>query len=325
MNMRTCPRQLGCGHYSVFILLFAVVLIAAPAGCADVASSRMGSESSRNVSSSGAIAARAAQSTEGSAGFVETSAAYQTAFQVEGPADDRPAQQKIIYEAQIALVVDDLAATESALTRLLNAADGYIAESNVAGRQGDQLSGTWRVRVPVGEFDSFLGAVAKLGVTENRQQTAQDVSEEFVDLEARLSTQQELERRIVELLDSTSDKISDVIEVEQQLARVRGEIEQMEGRLRYLTNRVALTTVTITVREERDYVPPEAPTYTAQIAQSWNGSLEALRQFGQSLGLAIVAAAPWLVVAGIVAAPVGLVFAKRRRSATRTSNVAADV
>jgi uncharacterized coiled-coil protein SlyX len=271
------------------------------------------------IASTGATPADAPLS-ESSLALDDANKRYQTAFQIETPAG-QPANdlRRIIYEAQISLVVDNLGEVESALLKLLADSDGYVADSNVNGRQGDQLTATWRVRVPVTGFESFLAAVGKLGVTENRQQTAQDVSEEFVDIEARLATQKELERRIVELLASADDKIEDILEVERELARVRGEIEQMEGRLRYLTDRVDLTTVTISVREQRDYVPPEAPTFVTRVGQSWDGSIDALRQFGEELGLAIVASVPWVGMASVVAAPVGLVFASRRRAARRAS------
>jgi uncharacterized coiled-coil protein SlyX len=211
--------------------------------------------------------------------------------------------RRIIYEAQLALVVDDLSHVEAAIVRLLEQHDGYVADSSVTGRQGEQLTGRWQVRVPVDRFQAFLAAAAKLGVAENRQQTAQDVSEEFVDLGARIANSKRLEARIVELLDSASGKITDVIEVEQQLARVRGEIEQMEGRLRYLTNRTDLTTVTITAREERDYVPPAAPTFATRVHDAWGNSLDALRSFGENVGLAIVAATPWVAILAVVVGP----------------------
>jgi hypothetical protein len=239
---------------------------------------------------------------------------YLTALQIETQ-DGQPLDRKIIYEAQIALVVDDLGTTESSVVALLDEFDGYVAESNLAGRQGDQLTGTWRVRIPVERFEEFLGALAKLGVTEHRQQTAQDVSEEFVDLEARIANQKKLEERIVALLDQTNDKIADVIEVEQQLARVRGEIEQMEGRLRYLTNRTELTTVSITAREERDYVPPEAPTFTTRITDAWGDSLAGIVEFGQRLTIAAVAAAPWLAMLAVVLGPAAWSLSRRRKSA----------
>jgi hypothetical protein len=155
----------------------------------------------------------------------------------------------------------------------------------------------------VDRFESFLDAVSELGVPESRGQTAQDVTEEYVDLEARIANKKRLEQRILQLLEDSHGKIKEVLEVERELARVRGEVERMEGRLRYLTNRTELTTVTILAREQRDYVPPEAPTFLFQIRWAWTSSLLALKNFGKGLTLAVVFVFPWLLVILVVVAP----------------------
>jgi neutral trehalase len=126
------------------------------------------------------------------------------------------------------------------------------------------------VRIPVEKYEEFLLGLEKLGIPEHRTQTAQDVTEEFVDLEARIANKRKLEQRILQLVEDRDGKINDVIDVERELARVREEIERMEGRMRYLSNRAALTTVTITVREEKDYVPPQAPSFTSRIGTAWS-------------------------------------------------------
>jgi cell division septum initiation protein DivIVA len=225
-------------------------------------------------------------------------------------------QRRIIYDANVSLVVKDMTQTETQIASLLKKADGYVAEANVDRRQGEQLTAVWRVRVPVGQFDSFLDAVSKLGVAENRKQTAQDITEEFVDLEAQIKNKKQLEERIVALIKDASGKIKDVIEIEHELARVRGEIEQMEGRLRYLTNRTDFTTVSISARVEENYVPPAAPSFASRIAQAWGMSVDALKDFGEQLTIAVVYAFPWLVVLGVVAVPVFL-FARKRTAASR--------
>ena len=212
-------------------------------------------------------------------------------------------ERRIVYEAQMTLVVDDLPKTEKELTSLVQEQGGYFADASVDRQQGERLSGRWQVRIPVAQFEAFLDAVSKLGVPEVRRQTAQDVTEEFVDLKARIANKKRLEDRIVELLDTNDGKIKDVIEVERELARVRSEIEQMEGRLRYLTDRTEMTTVTITAREERDYVPPKAPTFGSRISGAWSGSLLALRKFGENFVVAIVYLGPWLVIGGVLFVP----------------------
>jgi hypothetical protein len=225
------------------------------------------------------------------------------------------APRKIIYEAEISLVVKKMAETEAQITKLLKQHDGYVADANVDRRQGEELTGRWKVRVPAGQFDAFLDEVSKLGIAESRRQTAQDVTEEFVDLEAQISNKKKLEERIVALLKDASGTIKDVIEVERELARVRGEVEQMEGRLRYLTNRTDLTTISIVAREEENYVPPAAPTFANRIVQAWNSSLASLRTFGERLVVAVVAAFPWLVVASAVLVPTAWYVRKRNAGA----------
>lgn len=230
--------------------------------------------------------------------------------QEAAPADQAAMERKIIYTAELTLVVEDFSKTESAVPALVSRFGGYISASHVDRTQGDRRSGSWTVRIPVDRFDDFLDAAVDLGVPENRTTQAQDVSEEFVDLEARIKNKREVERRIAKLLEDRSGDIKDVIAVETELGRVREEIERMEGRLRYLTNHTALTTVTINAREERDYVPPQAPTFTAQIGHTWTGSLEALMKAGKALTLTGVAITPWLPVTAV---PVVLSFWLVRR------------
>lgn len=230
----------------------------------------------------------------------------------EGPArgDNAALERKIIYTATITLVVEDFSKTESAVLALVERFGGYVSASHVDRTQGDHRSGRWVVRIPVARFDAFLAATADLGVPENSSTAAQDVTEEFVDLDARIKTKKEVERRIIKLLEDRSGDIKDVIAVEGELGRVREEIERMEGRLRYLKDRTALTTVTINAREERDYVPPQAPTFTAQIGQTWTGSVDALTKSGKAMTLTVVAITPWLPV---LAVPVVMSFWLVRR------------
>ena len=105
------------------------------------------------------------------------------------------------------------------------------------------------MRIPVPQFQRFVEETSRLGVSERREIQSDDVTEEYVDLEARLANKQQLEARLLELVAKRTDEIKDVIAVEAELSRVREEIERMQGRLRYLTDRVALTTVEITAYE----------------------------------------------------------------------------
>ena len=156
--------------------------------------------------------------------------------------------RKIIYTASLAVVVKDFSGVERSINELVKKYGGFVASANVSLNQGSERSGTWVLRVPVATFEDFLNASGNLGVPERREQNGQDVTEEYVDLEARIRSKKQLEERILELLADNKGEIKDVIEVERELSRVRTEIEQMEGRLRYLADRTELTTVTLMVR-----------------------------------------------------------------------------
>jgi Na+-transporting methylmalonyl-CoA/oxaloacetate decarboxylase gamma subunit len=209
--------------------------------------------------------------------------------------------------------VADFSQTESEVSELITKFGGYIAESKVDRTRGTQRTAKWVVRVPVDQLEEFLDAVVEIGVPETRDTNAQDVTEEYVDLEARIKNKREIERRVLKLLEDRSGDIKDVIAVESELGRVREEIERMEGRMRYLTNRISLTTVTITAREQQNYVPPQAPTFAAQIGQTWSGSVRTLKDFGQGLVLFVVGLAPWLPVLAFLVVPVVWLVRRLRR------------
>jgi|tagenome__1003787_1003787.scaffolds.fasta_scaffold20503328_1 uncharacterized coiled-coil protein SlyX len=219
----------------------------------------------------------------------------------------------IIFEAELNLVVTKLTDTETQINKVLKQLNGYVADSSVNRLEGEKLTGHWKVRIPVANYDSFIDQVATLGVAESRRQTAQDVSEEYVDVEAQITNKKKLEERIVALLKESNSQIKDIIEVEHELARVRGEIETMEGRLRYLSNRTEFSTVSITAREEQNYVPPAAPSFKNRIAQAWTLSVTALRDSAERLTVAAVYVAPWIAVAAVLLIPIAFIVRKRKR------------
>ena len=227
-------------------------------------------------------------------------------------AKDASVEQKIIYDAHVSLVVEDFSKTEEEMPKLIKQYDGYSADITIDQTQGSRRTGSWQARIPVERFDAFLDALSKLGIPEHWQQTARDVTEEFIDRKASIANLKRLEKETLEILDDREAKLKDVLEVKRQLAQFRLMIEKEEGRLRYLINRTDFATVTVSAREERNYVPPEAPTYTARINNSWSTSLISLRDFGQDASVAFVYSSPWLVILSVILIP-GVYWLRRRR------------
>ncbi len=220
------------------------------------------------------------------------------------------ADRKIIYTAHLNIVVENFDGIDQTLQSLTGQHEGYVHSSNLDRLRGEQRSGSWTLRIPVSRYDDFLKAINGLGVPVSQTQEADDVTEEFVDLDARIASKEKLEERIVQLLERTEDKIQHVIEVERELARVRQEIEQLKGRLRYLTDRTSMTTVHVDIREERNYQPAEAMTLSQRVSTSWENSVERFRIFCEDALVFLVGNA-LVMVSGLIILFFGwLVFRK---------------
>lgn len=228
-----------------------------------------------------------------------------------------PSGRKIVYKATLSLVVEDFGATEKSITEMVAAAGGYVAQFREDRTLGDLRGGQWVLRVPVEQFEKVLDGAAKLGVTQRRDVQSEDVSEEYVDLSARLKSTQGIEARLLELVQKKTDEVKDILTVETELGRVREEIERVEGRLRYLADRVALTTITIDAREQRQYVPPEVPSLAGKIAHTFQASLDTLWQAAEAAILLIVAIVPFLGVVLVFLVPLVLVLCWLSRRAAR--------
>lgn len=217
----------------------------------------------------------------------------------------------IIYTATVDLVVENLTSGQNKLMQLVKANDGYVAETNVGGSSGEQRTGSWKVRVPVEKYEAFMAGAQRLGELQTTNSSSQDVTAEFYDVSARIKNKQVEETRLQDLLRKATGKLTEILQVEKELSRVRGEIEQLQGRIRVLSDLSSLTTITITMREIKDYVPPAPPTFGTEIARQFSGSIAVMKGFGKGLVLLGAALLPWLPLVLLVF--FGFKWARARR------------
>jgi hypothetical protein len=206
----------------------------------------------------------------------------------------QPIERKIIYSATIEVVVKDLDVARAAVEKVVEEQKGYIAKSEVIGESGSRRTATWTLKVPAERFQASVSALAALGNTVRNSSDSQDVTEEFIDLQARIKNLKVEEETLNKILKDQVVKIEDVLKVREQIVKVRGDIERAEGRLKYLATMAAMSTITLTVREDASYVPPTAPTFGSRVTDTFDSSLRALRNFGEWAALVAVALAPWL-------------------------------
>jgi hypothetical protein len=227
---------------------------------------------------------------------------------------DAPAR-KIIYTANLDLIVDDLSQAEETLLDLVDKYKGLVAQSSITGSRGTPRQGRWRFRIPVERLKEFRREVVKLGVPETNTIDSEDVTGRYYDLEASIKTYKASEETLRKLMDKAVGKVDELLAVEKELAARREKIEQLQGEVNVLSNLSALTTVNVTFREIKNYVPPEAPTFGSRLGSTFADSVEALGGFGRGLVLIGAAIVPWLPLLAIVLIPSWIVVRRRLRRA----------
>lgn len=221
--------------------------------------------------------------------------AAQTPAHSEAEPNKLALSRKIIYDAQVDLVVKDVDATAKEVAAAVQSAGGYIAEQSVTGSPGSQRSMKWKLRVPVDQFEPLVQKVVGLGELVQNSRTSQDVTEQYYDVEARIKNKKAEEKSLTKILDERTGKLEEILKIETELSRVRGEIEQLEGKIRVLENLSSLATLTLSVRERENFEPPP-PTvadFPTQVARTWENSLHGLIDMGKAIILWTVNWAIW--------------------------------
>jgi hypothetical protein len=206
--------------------------------------------------------------------------------------------RKIKYIADVRLAVTDFDIAEKKLMDLVHAHDGVFAQSEIAGSKGAPRSGRWRIRVPVESFQSFMTTVRELGVPQVAKADSDDVTAEYVDLEARLHNKKIEEETMRGYLKDRKivAKLDDIFTIEHELVRVRGEIEQMEAQRRLIDNLTALATINIQMHEEKNFIPPQEPTFAAKIRAAFSNSADILIGSIKAWIITIASAVPWMPI-----------------------------
>ncbi|RLQ95921.1 DUF4349 domain-containing protein [Falsibacillus albus] len=231
--------------------ILTVIILCASLASISACSSNQDSKSSnedRAASSSTEIAQKNVQSMKGN-----SNPAADTQNQAD--AAQKFQQRKVIYTANLVIEVKDYRKMLGALEQRAKDFGGYIVQSAIHKQQSDQLRGEMTFRVPQEKFQAFLdyteNGAAKV---EERNVSGQDVTEEYVDITARLKAKKVVEARLLSFMEK-ADKTEDLLKISDDLARVQEEIESIEGRKKYLENQSELATVNITMVENKISIP----------------------------------------------------------------------
>jgi hypothetical protein len=162
-----------------------------------------------------------------------------------------PRQPSVIRTATLRLVAKDFDAARGSVEAIATQAGGFLDQITVNGAAGTARTLTGTLRVPANRLTEALARLRQLGQVTEDTQGAEDVTDQIVDLDARLANARATEQRLNDILKNRTGKLSDVLDVERELARVRLEIERMDAERVNIGRRVSYATITLEIGEER--------------------------------------------------------------------------
>ncbi len=195
---------------------------------------------------------------------------------IQAPLATQSVSQKIIKTGNLRFETQDLAKTHQKILDAVRNAKGYVQRDNT-GKNYNSHYHNLTIRIPSENFDAMIQTISD-GVTyfEEKTISQRDVTEEFVDLNARLKAKRTLEKRYLELLSKAKD-VKEMLEIERELSKIREEIEAREGRLQYLQNQVSESTISIyfyKITSERGVTVSYGSKMVNALKNGWNGISE---------------------------------------------------
>lgn len=235
-------------------------------------------------------------------------------------------ERKIIRNADLELEAAAPAESQAKITTIAEAKGGFVIESNQSSsdiKTTERDTATMTVRVPADKFNEALDEIRKTATrTISETIKGQDVTEEFIDIEARIKSQKALEVQFLEIM-KRSDTVDEALSIQREIAEVRGEIEKVEGRKQFLQNQSSLSTVKIRIQSPTAFAA-NSSGFFYKIGESFGDGFDVA--LGFILGLITVATAlvPFLL---FIVLPIYLVvryFTNRNRRRKMASEIARE-
>jgi hypothetical protein len=245
---------------------------------------------------------------------------------------DAAIDRKIIRNAELTLEVPQTTDTQQKIMSIAEAHGGFVVTSEAKQRESEEpaqrtLDIKLVVRIPENQFGAALDQIRGLGGNVSEAKiSGQDVTEEFIDLEARIKTQKALELQFLQIMKQAT-KIADAMDVQRQIADVRTEIEKLEGRKRFLENRSSLSTITVNIITPKPMVVVPTTGFRHSVGEAVSESIDvgaAILLFFVRFAIVMIPIGVLVLLPGGLIVRYGMRRAKRIRLAEALSVTPAD-
>ncbi|MEM9925321.1 MAG: DUF4349 domain-containing protein [Cyanobacteria bacterium P01_D01_bin.50] len=206
---------------------------------------------------------------------------------------------QLIKKARITVVVNSLDKSVDDVEQIINRQQGYLLslQETQLDKSNSRPRATIKMRVPQDVLETTLNELTKLGTVQNRNISAEDVGEQIVDFQARLSNLRRTESNLQKIMDK-SGSVKDILNVARELSNVRGQIERITAQLKSLQNQVAYSTITLDL-EAAVSSTSNQPGLPSQIQDAWNNSTRSFGAFTVGLlklGIWLIVYTPYLLI-----------------------------
>ncbi len=193
-------------------------------------------------------------------------------------------ERKVVKNGSLSLLVKKAEDTAGEIKNIAGSLEGYVSSSRIYEASEGVKSGKITIKVPADRFDQAMKEIKSLAVkVEDEQESTRDVTEEFVDLEARVNNLKAEETQYLELMAKT-DSVEEILKITARLSSVRSQIERIEGRLKYLSEEVEMSSIQVSLTSEAEievFGIRWRPLYTAK--KSFKGMLSGLSNYVNSV------------------------------------------
>ena len=187
-------------------------------------------------------------------------------------------ESKIIKESNLRFETASIEKTHQTILKLLEKHRGFIQRDETS-KNYNTIERNLTIRIPTEGFQPVLNALEKgVKVFDRKEVSQRDVTEEFIDLEARLKAKRKLEARYLELLKKAKN-VKEMLEIEGEVAKIREEIESKQGRLKYLQNKVSLSTINMSFYETVAFEKAQSQTYFSRVIKALKGGFTGIGEF----------------------------------------------
>jgi hypothetical protein len=220
--------------------------------------------------------------------------------------------RKIITTGQVALTVKVYDSFYKSLEQQLQQVGGYVSNLEATRDSGSVRYATITIRIPPARTNLMVSWLREQGMIQSENIKADDVSEEYYDIQARLANAKRLEARLLDMVQKNTGKLADLVLLEEKIGEVRENIEQMEGRIRNMDRLISLATLTLNVQVQSS-TTIVTPTFASRALHAWKHSLNSLKEVSQSGLLTLIAILPWVLPVSLAAVILMFVFKGIRR------------